>query len=641
MLEKIGTGGMAEVYKATDEVLNRTVAIKIMLPQYAADKTFAARFRQEAQAAANLQSPYIVSIFDWGQDEGTYYIVMEYVRGIDLKTAIEQRGAINTRKAAEIGSQICSGLSVAHHHNIIHRDIKPQNIMVQPDGNAKIMDFGIARAGDSSMTRTGSVLGTANYVSPEQAQGKQLTPQTDLYSLGIVLYEASTGKLPFTADEPVAVAVKQVQETPVPPIEINPNIDPVFNAIVLKAISKSTDTRFKDAEEMRAALTNYLAGRPVNIDGMDTAAATSVLGGTAAATSVMNGQAARGTATMQPIATGSSARTYNANRADDSNAQKKRKTGLIVGICIALAAIVTVVVLVLVNTSGAAGTASIPNVTGKTQADAVTALESDGFKANVTESYSETVANGLVISQSPNAGVEATKGSAVNIVVSKGSETATYVTIPDVTGKSVTEADKLLQAQGLTGKTGDSVYSSTVDAGKIVSQDPTAGQKVAPGTTITYTISLGTEIVSIPDVTGEGESAATKTLESAGFQVSSSSEYSTSVDSGKVISYSPSGSAAKGSTVSIVVSKGAEPAQKATVPNLNGMSQNEANSALKSVGLSLGDVSTKSTTDQSLDGTVASQSPGSGNSVETGSSVDIVLYSYSAPSPSSSTATEP
>ena len=189
LVEKVGIGGMAEVYKATDEVLGRTVAVKVMLPQYAADPSFAARFRQEAQAAANLQSPYIVNIYDWGQDDGTYFIAMEFVRGTDLKTAIEQRGSIGQRKVAEIGSQVCAALSVAHGYDIIHRDIKPHNIMVQPDGNAKVMDFGIARAGNSSMTQTGSVMGTAYYVSPEQAQGKPLTPATDIYSLGVVLYK--------------------------------------------------------------------------------------------------------------------------------------------------------------------------------------------------------------------------------------------------------------------------------------------------------------------------------------------------------------------------------------------------------------------------------------------------------------------
>ncbi|MFR5000386.1 MAG: protein kinase domain-containing protein, partial [Slackia sp.] len=228
--ERIGIGGMAEVYKAQDQVLGRSVAVKVMLPQYAADSEFTARFKQEAASAANLQSPYIVNVYDWGQDEGTYFIVMEYVRGTDLKSAIQQRGAINQRKVAEIGSQVCQALSVAHGQDIMHRDIKPQNIMVQPDGNVKVMDFGIARAKNSVKAKTSSVLGTAHY-SPEQAQGKELDGASDIYSLGCVLYEAATGQLPFDGPDAVSVAMRQVNEAPLPPSQVKPDISPDLEAI--------------------------------------------------------------------------------------------------------------------------------------------------------------------------------------------------------------------------------------------------------------------------------------------------------------------------------------------------------------------------------------------------------------------------
>ena len=259
--ERIGIGGMAEVYQAQDNVLGRLVAVKVMLPQYAADPSFTQRFKQEAAAAANLQSPFIVNVYDWGQDEGTYYIVMEYVRGSDLKTAIIERGAINQRKVAEIGSQVCQALSVAHGLDIVHRDIKPQNIMVQPDGNVKVMDFGIARAKNSVMSKTSSVLGTAHYISPEQAQGKELTAASDIYSLGVVLYEATTGQLPFDGPDAVSVALMQVQDAPIPPREINPDIDPALEAIILKALAKNPTDRFATAKEMRVALVDYLQGR--------------------------------------------------------------------------------------------------------------------------------------------------------------------------------------------------------------------------------------------------------------------------------------------------------------------------------------------------------------------------------------------
>ncbi len=259
--DKIGTGGMATVYRGLDEVLGRTVAIKTMLPQYASDPSFAARFKQEAQAAAALQSPYIVSVYDWGEDEDTYYIVMEYLRGTDLKSGIRKHGALDSKKVAQIGSQIAQALSVAHKHDIIHRDIKPQNIMVQPDGNIKVMDFGIARAKNSHLTQDNSVLGTAHYVSPEQTQGKDLGPTTDIYSLGVVMYEAATGKVPFEGDDAISVALKQVNELPVPPSQINPNIDPALEAIILKCMEKDPANRFQSANELYRVLRDYLAGR--------------------------------------------------------------------------------------------------------------------------------------------------------------------------------------------------------------------------------------------------------------------------------------------------------------------------------------------------------------------------------------------
>ncbi len=261
VLDKVGTGGMATVYRGMDQVLGRTVAIKTMLPQYATDPSFAARFKQEAQAAAALNSPYIVSVYDWGKDGDTYYIIMEYLRGTDLKSGIRKHGALDCKKVAQIGSQIAQALSVAHNHDIIHRDIKPQNIMVQPDGNIKVMDFGIARAKNSHLTTDNSVLGTAHYVSPEQTQGKPLGPTTDFYSLGIVMYEAATGRVPFDGDNAVTVAMKQVTEQPVPPSQINPNVDPQLEAIILKCMQKDPKDRFQTADELYHTLHDYLAGR--------------------------------------------------------------------------------------------------------------------------------------------------------------------------------------------------------------------------------------------------------------------------------------------------------------------------------------------------------------------------------------------
>lgn len=264
--ERIGIGGMAEVYRAQDNVLGRLVAVKVMLPQYAADESFTQRFKQEAASAANLQSPYIVNVYDWGQDEGTYYIVMEYVRGSDLKTAINQRGAINQRKVAEIGSQVCQALSVAHGLDIIHRDIKPQNIMVLRDGSVKVADFGIACLANSANTLTQEALGSVHYMSPEQARGDRTDARSDIYSAGVVLYEMLTGRLPFEGDNAVSVAIQHLSSVPLSPREINPDVPEALELICMKAMASDLEKRYASADEMLADLEEFRKNPEVDLD---------------------------------------------------------------------------------------------------------------------------------------------------------------------------------------------------------------------------------------------------------------------------------------------------------------------------------------------------------------------------------------
>lgn len=264
--ERIGIGGMAEVYKAQDQTLGRIVAVKVMLPQYAADPEFAARFKQEAASAANLQSPYIVNVYDWGQDDETYYIVMEFVRGSDLKTAIQQRGAINQRKAAEIGSQVCQALTVAHNQDIIHRDIKPQNIMVLRDGSVKVADFGIACLANSANTLTQEALGSVHYMSPEQARGDRTDARSDIYSAGVVLYEMLTGRLPFEGDNAVSVAIQHLSSVPLSPREINPDVPEALELICMKAMASDLEKRYASADEMLADLEEFRKNPEVDLD---------------------------------------------------------------------------------------------------------------------------------------------------------------------------------------------------------------------------------------------------------------------------------------------------------------------------------------------------------------------------------------
>ena len=579
---KIGIGGMATVYRGTDEVLGRTVAIKTMLPQYAADPSFAARFKQEAQAAAALQSPYIVGIFDWGKDGDTYYIIMEYLRGTDLKSGIRTDGALDSRKVAQIGSQICQALSVAHKHDIIHRDIKPQNIMVQPDGNIKVMDFGIARAKNSHLTADNSVLGTAHYVSPEQTKGQPLGPTSDIYSLGIVMYEASCGKVPFDGDDAISVALKQVNEQPVPPSQVNPNVDPQLEAIILKCLMKDPAQRFQTADELRRALTDYLAGRVVAISNN----ATTML--PAAATTRLNhGQGTQQMNRVIPDSKSGDTRVQasmgrNVNPVDDEGPSKGKRVGIILGV---IAAIAVIGVALWFLFGQQAGDRSVPNYITMSQDDATKAIkDSDFFQVGtITESYDDNAAEGTVMAQDPESGAMRPKGTRINLTVSKGKRPAQEVTVPNLSNMTPDQAEEALSKLGLVGKAGDSVSDSSIEAGHVAHQSPAAGTSAKEGDTVTYNLSKGAESKSVPNVTGYTQESATSTLENAGFNVSvGNSTPSDTVPAGSVISYTPSGNQPAGTTISLTISTGRKSVE---VPNVDGLNFEEAQSTLENAGL--------------------------------------------------------
>lgn len=631
--ERIGAGGMAEVYSATDNVLGRIVAVKIMLSQYAEDEDFARRFRQEAAAAANLQSPYIVNVYDWGHDQGTYFIVMEYVRGSDLKSAIKQRGAINQRKVAEIGSQVCQALSVAHAQDIVHRDIKPQNIMVQPDGNVKVMDFGIARAKNTTSEKTGNVLGTAHYISPEQAQGQEVGPASDIYSLGVVLYEASTGKLPFDGPDAMSVALMQVQDEPLPPSSINPDIDPALERIILKAMQKNPSARFATAHDMKLALNDYLAGR---LSSSFTQAKTSfipVTPATAAGAGVAGAAVAAGAAQARtdkteimpsvgstPQNDQSRAMSAQPSRYSSANSVDKKNIGKIVGIVAAIVAVLAIAVGAFMMLSGnQAEQIEVPTVTGLTSEAAQQQIQAAGFTIGAVDSiYDDSVEAGKVVSQSPKGGDKADKGSKISITVSQGTE---KVDVPDVTNQTESDARQALTKLGLTVKT-TTKNSDDVDQGKVISSDPAAGASVAKGSVVNLVISKGTDNVTMPSVYNYDLQTAQNRIVDAGLVVGNvTQQNSDTVASGYVISASLSAGATveKGTAVDLVVSSGP---QEVTVDwsLLLGMNQSDAVYYIQSQqGYSVGNI-TYQTGTQMDPGHVANYSL-------SGKSVNLVISS--------------
>ena len=563
IIGKIGQGGMSTVWKARDTRLNRIDAIKIMSPQYAGDSTFTMRFKQEAQTAANIRSPYIVDIYDWNRQGDSYFIAMEFLEGNDLKQIIKHYGAIDTKRVARIAMQVCSALAAAHRREIIHRDIKPQNIMVLKDGNIKVMDFGIAQPKNSHLTQDNAVLGTAHYVSPEQARGQQLGPTTDIYSLGVVMYEACTGRLPFEGDDAISVAMKQISEQPVPPSQINPNVDPAFESIVLKCMSKSPNDRYQTADELRTDLDAYMRG---NVQGMESTQRIETIG---EPTKMMN----------RPQMTQDGQQDNNGYDPEAEEAEEKKKRRIIIGSVIG--GIVALVAIIAAVVAFGAGTPqiSVPNVVGQVQEEAIKQLTDAGLTVNEDEIKQEhsDEEEGTVIDQDPDEGTMVDNGTEVTLTVSSGPE---MVKVPDLVGKSADVAAKLLEDAGLKGEINQEYDPNTPD-GNVISQQPNKDTEVESGSSVKYTISLGTETADVPEVGGKDADDAEAELRSAGFDVKRVEDTSDSVPEGNVISQDVTGRRPVGSTVTITVSSGKG---NADVLDVTGNTVDDARASLEDLG---------------------------------------------------------
>ena len=414
----IARGGMAQVYRAMDRQLDRPVALKVLFPELSVDRTFVERFRREAQAAANLSHPNIVPVFDWGEDDGTYFIVMEYVDGRALSAVLRDPTPLPPRQIATIGAGVAAALAFAHRHGVIHRDVKPGNVLITPEGEVKVTDFGIARAvnTEESLTQTGAVMGTAAYFSPEQAEGKGVDSRSDIYSLGVVLYEMSVGRPPFTGDSPVAVASKHVRDTPVLPREANPAVPAALEAVVMKAMAKNPDDRYATAEELRADLLRFAEGRPVEAGDPGVTSMMTTVGAAAGAT-----QATRAiTQTGRTMAVLDGA-PPPASREDLE--RRKRTRNLVILLVVLLAALAIIAFFLLRSVLG--GNVTVPNVVGQSQQQATQTLQNDHLTVGSTTSeLNDFYGKGTVVATDPKEGTSLAKNSSVKLVLSAGGRNA-------------------------------------------------------------------------------------------------------------------------------------------------------------------------------------------------------------------------
>lgn len=597
---RIGSGGMADVYLASDLQLDRQVAVKILHRRFAQDPEFVERFRREASNAAGLQHQHIVSVYDRGEWDGTYYIAMEYLQGRSLKQIIQEYGPLDPALASDLASQILRAERFAHRRGVVHRDIKPHNVIVDDDGLATVTDFGIARAGASDMTQTGSIMGTAQYLSPEQAQGLPVGPESDLYSTGVVLYEMATGRLPFDGESAVAIAMKQVGEQPPAPRAVNPAVPPALEAVILKSLEKDPARRFASADDFIAALDAAQHGVFP-----DTASLA-----VPAATALAAGQTQAGMSGAALAATGQDA--------GDGDGGPGRRWWIFVAAGVVAAAAVIALLLILRGPQ-----VTVPSVVGSQEAEAQAVLEKAGFETESERRQSDSP-RGQVIAQDPAGGDRAGKGSTVTLTVSDGPRS---VAVPSVTGLTASKAKRRLENAGFNVREREKP-DDKVPAGDAVETLPPEGTPTPLGSTVTLIVSTGKEKVKVPSVVGQSQGDADTTLRAAGFGVSITERESSTAEPGTVISQDPAGGseADRGSTVAIVVAK---KATTATVPNTVGTDEATAIDRIQGEGFRVS-IERVPVSDEADEGTVVDQNP-TGGRAKVGSTVTIVVGRYVPP----------
>lgn len=617
---RIGRGGMAEVFVARDRLLDRPVAVKILFAEYAKDPLFVERFRREAMSAASLNHPNIVGVYDWGQVDTTYYIAMEFVQGRTLADILAKHERLSVLQACDIALDIAAALSSAHAAGVAHRDIKPANIIVSATGHVKVADFGIARAIgaaiEQGLTQTGAVMGTATYFSPEQAQGAQPDPRSDLYSLGVIMYEMLAGEPPFTGENAIAIAYKQVHDMPVPLRTRNPELAPAFSAIVMKCLAKDPNRRYPTALALADDLRRFVDGKQVRAlldeqSALDDAGATTQLPTTQMA-STNGGRSPRG-----PSSTG--------QYPPYDEVVPQRTAAWVFGSVISVIALVAVAIFGFraFTDENAGANIAVPNLIGLNIEEAKSLLIDLGLTPIEDPKVRENASNDIVYEQSPTADTMARQGENVVLVYNPGFEP---VAIPNLVGLSVQEASNILKQAGLRLVVNNFVASLDIPANQILLQTPTAGLGARPNSVVTVDVSGGTNTVRVPDVIGDVQRAATKLLSGTplNFVVTVVVETSDLIETGRVIRTEPLGdtAVAPGSTITVVVSTGRA---LIAVPNVIGQDATAANTELAAQGFFV------TTNEQVLaegdlnDGLIIAQSIAAGTNVEPGSAITITI----------------